>query len=142
MQGPVGTPLGHLENWLQSLGSDLLGMLGNLLVLRGVTLQGAVIATPVRQFLVCSAQSINLESGAHAGSKKRGADLKKVESPRNRMDSSRIRLRSDAGGRPRQKGKWPEPEDVRPLLLDLPSNAGRAFDLRLFDWDSSGVESL
>lgn len=107
MQGPVGTPLGHLENWLQSLGSDLLGMLGNLLVLRGVTLQGAVIATPVRQFLVCSAQSINLESGAHAGSKKRGADLKKVESPRNRMDSSRIRLRSDAGGRPRQKGKWP-----------------------------------
>ena len=93
MQGPVGTPLGHLENWLQSLGSDLLGMLGNLLVLRGVTLQGAVIATPVRQFLVCSAQSINLESGAHAGSKKRGADLKKW----NRRETEWIPAASGCG---------------------------------------------
>ena len=43
-------------------------------------------------------------AGAHAGNIKREAEDGRVESPRNRMDSIRIRLRTDAGGRPWRKG--------------------------------------
>ena len=63
---------------------------------------------------------------------------RKENGRRCRRMKMRVRLGSHKEPAPFGRG----PEDVRPLLLGLPSNAGRAFDLRLFNWGPSGTESV